>query len=157
MISANIYAQLNLHFGPFSTNIPDPLAHNQERRMVKKEMLIATQAAAIAAAIGPLVNSVVGYDKNLSASGSVYSGFVTPFIKACKKSITTQRLTTGIPGLNQFNVVNKVRTAIKLKAVSGIESDHKGLMLPTNAMLDGERRLMSLKTIRLALKTTLNE
>jgi len=157
IISINIYGQVNFHVGPFQSYIPDPVAHTQESRMAQKEELIMAQAAIVAGAIAPLTASVVGYDNNLTTPGVVYSTIMTPFITACYTSITTQELTSGIPGLNRFDLLNSARNAIKLNTVRGIMTDHTQLMLPTNSMSDGERRLMSLKTIRLALKTTLNE
>ena len=157
IISANFYAQLNFYIGPLSTSIPDPLARTQEERMAQIEELIAAHAALVAGALVPLARAVSGYDTNLSTSGAVYSTILVPFRNACYTSIATQDLTSGIPGLNRLDIVNTARNAIKLNTVRGIMADHTTLMLPTNSMSDGERRLMTLKTIRLALKTTLNE
>lgn len=157
MISFNLYPQINFYFGPFSTSFPDPLAHIQERRMARVEQEITTQAAIIAGALGPLAGKVKDYDVNLSTSGTVYSAIANRFFSTCITSIGVQEISSGIPVLSQFNVVNTARTAVRLASLHSVRRDHTTLMLPTNAMTDGERRLMSLKSIRLALKITLND
>lgn len=154
LLSTNIYAQLNIHLS-YSTSFPDPLAHFQEKRMVPKEKAIAAKAAIVAAAFIPLEKAVTGYDDNLTKAGKPYTVIINRFAITCQSAIISQSLTSGIPGLSHLDVVNQVRNGIKLKTVKSIFKDHNDLMLPTNSMLDGERRLMSLKTIRLALKTTL--
>ena len=157
MISSNLYPQLNFYFGPYPSSFPDPLAHIQERRMARVEQEIASQAGTIALALGPLAQKVKSYDLELSTAGTAYSTTTNSFFNVCTNSIRIQELSSGIPVLNQFDIINAARTAVRLTAIGSVRSDHTTLMLPSNAMTDGERRLMSLKSIRLALKITLNE
>lgn len=157
MISSNLYPQLNFYFGPYASSYPDPLAHYQERRMARVEQEIASQAGTIAVALGPLAQKVKNYDHELSTPGTAYSTITNRFFSVCTNSIRIQELSSGIPVLNQFDIISAARTAVRLTAIGSVRGDHTTLMLPTNAMTDGERRLMSLKSIRLALKITLNE
>ena len=152
-----MYAQLNFYFGPYSTSFPDPVAHIQERRMARVEERIAAQAATIAASLGPLAQKVKGYEVNLSNPGTIYLGTTNTFFNVCRTSLGVQEFSSGIPVLGHLDIRNAARTAVRFAALQSVISDHGTLMLPTNAMTDGERRLMSLKSIRLALKITLND
>ncbi|MDB9836027.1 hypothetical protein OAC51_03890 [Flavobacteriaceae bacterium] len=157
LISVNVFSQVHIHIGPFNTFIPDPLAHYQERRMAVTEGIIAANAALIASPMGVLDAAVKAYSTNLVTPAPQYSLLLLPLVNVCAASALLDHLTAGLPGLGALDVVNAAKTAVKINSLRALYSTHVELMLPDNPMTDGERKLMSLRIIRIILKTAIDD